>query len=577
MINSITIKAVFRLDSRMMLYQIRRLLRNILARKFPTTYGKFVRSYSIDLPKIKLSENRPEAETSLVKFVSTFYSKEYESHIDQITSGRIEFFEQPVDFGSPANIDWHHKVSAETDFHLWRMKLGHMGFVCPMLISENSEHHTAVSKIIESYKNNSSFGIKHCFSSYWFPYSVSHRVLAILSGLVVARSKHSLPLQLIDTLTDFLRFNIAFLLLNIEHELKNNHVERNLAAICLYFTHAEAVPSKIARMVDKEVYKIVSSTVLNDGLLAERSAMYQGLTVMALNVFSNTPFLSKKTLEFVNSKRVLAERAWAFMTHPDSEIALFNDSWIGEVPPPATVIKIPRFNNLDVLKDSGYARLQNETFFVLFDAGAIGPNWNPGHGHADFLSVEMDVFGRRFIVDPGTYQYSTGVRRMFERSSASHNGPTWAGAEPIEYYGCFKVGKLREAKFIKVIDNSDCYQITGTLEVEHGTIYRSISLTHEALEFRDEWTGQGNTRTVRLIIQGEWHLESFINNTAIFENSGIKCQISVLIGNIENVQKGEWSRYYLHSENSIHLIMNCGRDEVGSNVLKWIVKATQPA
>ena len=43
-------------------------------------------------------------------------------------------------FGSIQAIDWHHTIHGEKDFHLWRMKLAHLGFICPMLINGTAAH-----------------------------------------------------------------------------------------------------------------------------------------------------------------------------------------------------------------------------------------------------------------------------------------------------------------------------------------------------------------------------------------------------------------------------------------------------
>ena len=59
---------------------------------------------------------------------------------------------------------------------------------------------------------------------------------------------------------------------------------------------------------------------------------------------------------------------------------------------------------------------------LVIDAGPVGYRTAATHGHADALSFTLSVGGREFLVDPGTYSYSTqpAWRRYF-RGTAAHN------------------------------------------------------------------------------------------------------------------------------------------------------------
>ena len=560
-----TLRAAVRLSPRQFRYHLKRAMRNKIARRFPSAYASHIERRARSLP-VLASTAPAAAAIDMAKSIAPFYHDEYVASIDDAADGRFSFFGQTADFRSPETIDWHFTVAAESDFHLWRMKLGHMGFVCPMLISGGKRHHDAVSAMLASYRRSANFSTPGCFTSYWFPYSVSHRILAILSGYVLSYS--SLDEQLRADIESFLTWNAGFVVANIEHELKNNHVERNLAALCLYYTCAESVPTGVASRLDREVKRIIDACVLADGFISERSAMYQGLTVMALDVFAKTPFLAEATREFATAMHKKALQAWATMTHPDGEIALFNDSWFGEVPPVSHIVTDDTLTPVSLLPEAGYVRLESDGVFVLMDAGPIGPRWNPGHGHADFLAVEADVAGRRFIVDPGTFQYSTGSRRTFERSAGSHNGPHRRGLEPVEYMGCFRVGRVSEARLGAAESNENA---TGHLSLPDGSeVSRMVSVAPGIVRFTDTWSDASDAQ-VSITVAGEWVPVSRSKSVVEFRLGDTYAAIAVVEGGISSVETGEWAHHYLESDPATVLVLEPLSEHVGAQLV-WEIR-----
>lgn len=539
MTDLITLKALVRLSPRMALYHAKRIFRNKLSAKFPSAYASHINNMMARVPTLGTDVGH----LTMAKEVAWFYDQAYADKAVDAAKGRFNFLSQEVDFGSASAVNWHHKVSAEQDFHLWRQKLNHMGFICPMLIRGDEEQLGAVVDFILGFRQQASFGHAECFSSAWFPYSASHRILAIMSGYLIARETRDLPENLQTLIEAFLQWNAAFVLANIEHELKNNHVERNLAALCFYYTHAKNVPAGIAQRLDRVVAELVRDTLLPDGLSAERSAMYQGMTVMSLQVFANTPFLTAKTLALVTHRLHHAKRAWFFMTHPDGEIALFNDSWFGEIPSPTELLAKEDFERCEVLRDAGYGRFQQGDIFALFDAGPIGPSWNPGHGHADFLSLELDVAGIRFIVDPGTYQYSTGPRRIYDRAAESHNGPSIKGQEPVTYKGAFRVGTLASARLL--CENISQDTLAGELIDKRDLLRRKVTLSEEVIYVQDTWATEKPAAYVRILVPHFWQIVEHDVRTVLFAHAGIQTALVVTCGEVSSVTDGQWSCRYL--------------------------------
>ncbi|MFI5006787.1 MAG: alginate lyase family protein [Solirubrobacterales bacterium] len=75
---------------------------------------------------------------------------------------------------------------------------------------------------------------------------------------------------------------------------------------------------------------------------------------------------------------------------------------------------------------------------LIFDAGPLGCPTSSGHGHADLLSIQLSAFGQPFLVDPGTYTYTTdpALRDHF-RSSLAHNTVTLDGKSQARPAGPF--------------------------------------------------------------------------------------------------------------------------------------------
>nr|WP_242479125.1 heparinase II/III-family protein [Lamprobacter modestohalophilus] len=103
------------------------------------------------------------------------------------------------------------------------------------------------------------------------------------------------------------------------------------------------------------------------------------------------------------------------------------------------------------LRNSGYIRLQAGPAVALLDVAPIGPDYLPGHAHADTLSFELSLFSQRLIVNGGTSRYGTGPERLAERGTAAHSTVQIDGADSSEVWGGFRVA--RRARPFDVVVN----------------------------------------------------------------------------------------------------------------------------
>ncbi|MBA3804843.1 MAG: heparinase II/III-family protein, partial [Acidobacteria bacterium] len=81
-------------------------------------------------------------------------------------------------------------------------------------------------------------------------------------------------------------------------------------------------------------------------------------------------------------------------------------------------------------KDAGTYVMREGDLYLLFNASGNGLDGRGSHGHNDALSLEVSACGRSFIVDPGTYVYTSDLHeRQLFRSTAYHSTVEVDGAE----------------------------------------------------------------------------------------------------------------------------------------------------
>lgn len=192
------------------------------------------------------------------------------------------------------------------------------------------------------------------------------------------------------------------------------------------------------------------------------------------------------------------------MIHPDGEVSFFNDSAIGIAASPAQIFQfaselgltptVPK-QVLTTLPVSGYSRLQLAEHTLLMDHAAVGPDYLPGHAHADTLSVEWSIGSQRVLVNSGTSIYGVSPERLRQRQTAAHNTVVVDDQDSSEVWSGFRVARRAYAKLLgvsqtpqlgEVLASHDGYQrLKG-----HVTHTRQVQLTAIELRIDDELSGR---------------------------------------------------------------------------------------
>lgn len=130
---------------------------------------------------------------------------------------------------------------------------------------------------------------------------------------------------------------------------------------------------------------------------------------------------------------------------------------------------------------SGYYKLYDGNSALLFDAGKVGVDYQPAHGHCDCLSFELSLDGTPLFVNEGTYEYQGDLRKHF-RKTCAHNTVEINGHEQSQCWGGFRVGKRISKVFGKAGDGSVEGGYRNYLGEEH---LRRITMKDGIMEVKD--------------------------------------------------------------------------------------------
>jgi hypothetical protein len=142
------------------------------------------------------------------------------------------------------------------------------------------------------------------------------------------------------------------------------------------------------------------------------------------------------------------------------------------------------------------------------DVGPPCPPDLPAHAHADCLSFELAVDGKRTIVDSGTSTYAPGERRAHERSTRAHNTVEVDCANQSEVWGAFRVARRARPTLHRAVDDGGAIEVTASHDgyrrlPGHPVHTRTWTVTPDRVEILDVVDGAGNHRVAsRLHLAG---------------------------------------------------------------------------
>jgi uncharacterized heparinase superfamily protein len=289
----------------------------------------------------------------------------------------------------------------------------------------------------------------------WEPYPTSLRIVNWIKWVL---SGNTLP----DVAIASLAAQTRWLTQRMEWHLLGNHLFANAKALVfagLFFqgVEADAWLAQGLQVLETEM----AEQILPDGGQFELSPMYQALAIEdMLDLVNIARAHGRQDLASAWLPRIPAMLKWlSTMSHPDGRISFFNDAAFGIAPSNAELLDYGQRMGIEndksvvplcYLRDSGYLRMSSGPFVLIADFARIGPDYLPGHAHADTLSFELSVAGQRVFVNSGTSEYGTGAERRRQRGTAAHNTVVVDNENSSEVWAGFRVGRRARPSNVKL-------------------------------------------------------------------------------------------------------------------------------
>ncbi|MFV0276916.1 MAG: heparinase II/III family protein, partial [Parahaliea sp.] len=366
----------------------------------------------------------------------------------------------------------------------------------------------------------------------------------------------------------------------IEPPLQGNHLLANAKALVFagsFFTGELASNwlntglLLLRRQLDEQI--------LPDGAHFELSPMYHGIILMDVldllqlgrcyrepGLREMMPTLQARAAPMVGWLRGLL--------HPDGEIPFFNDAALGIAPSPSAIFDYARELGVSVgvlhdavryFEASGYQSIRAHDQVALLDVAAIGPDYLPGHAHADTLSFEWSLFGQRVLVNSGTGEYGLGAGRLRQRSTAAHNTVVVNGENSSEVWSGFRVARRARPFAVAVRTQGDTVMAWASHDGYHRlrpkvTHSRQWRVSPGLLQVSDHLNGRFVDAQARFHLHPRVLVEASAGGCTLRLPSGQRATVEVAGGTLQPEQSTWYPEFGLSQANSCLVATFSGPD-----------------
>lgn len=324
---------------------------------------------------------------------------------------------------------------------LWRYNLHYFEY----LLKPNTSGETLIQQI--QIINNWIVLNPYGKGTAWEPYPTSLRIINWIKW-------HSITNQLPEAAKANLWNQVIWLSARPEYHLLGNHLFINAKAMLFasaFFQLGEE--SKIYRKAISILEKELEEQFLDDGAHFELSPMYHSLAMEdLLDLISISRLLPPSFPQSILKSKFNKGMIWlSVMSYENEELSHFNDS-ANKIAPKFSELKnfASRLGisltqsikeELTYYKNSGFVVYKDSKSHMIADIGNIGPDYLPGHAHADSLSFELSLRGDRIIVNSGTSIYGNSKERLRQRGTSAHSTVEIEQENSSEIWSGFRVAR----------------------------------------------------------------------------------------------------------------------------------------
>jgi uncharacterized heparinase superfamily protein len=402
---------------------------------------------------------------------------------------------------------------------LWRYNLHYFDF----LNQQNPLDKNIAKSLIHQWIKENPLGSK-CG---WDPYPTSLRIINWVKWLTKYQENDSIIVGSLWT-------QLLWLSQRPEYHLLGNHLFINAKAMIIgsqFFTgqHAEQMYKKGVAIVEQEL----DEQFLPDGAQFELSPMYHALAMEDLlevyNVLNPAGYTSLKEQIKVKIQKGLQ---WlSAMTYNNGEYTHFNDTAQGIAPSLDQLKNLAGASNISVdlnlhalnyFKDAGYVVYAANVMKLIADVAKVGPDYLPGHAHADTLSFELAFGLNRVVVNHGVTCYGTSEQRQFERGTSAHSTVTINNENSSKVWSGFRVARRAYPFNVSVVDENGNVKIDASHNGYHRlkgspTHTRSWLINEDAVTVIDQIQGEYQSAVVKYLLHPEVKVVEQQDKLVIFE------------------------------------------------------------
>lgn len=399
---------------------------------------------------------------------------------------RFTFLNHTREFGG--RIDW----VCSNESRLWRYNLHYGDYILALaLVFRHDDDPDAIAdlrRIVDDWIvcNPVGLGIG------WHAYPTSLRMVNWLYALHLCGNTVRQEVEFYKRMLHSLYSQAAFLLKHLEFDSLGNHLVKNAKALTLAgLCFSGSAPAQWLAAGEKILWDQLEEQILPDGGHYERSPMYH--TILLSDYLEVLNSLRDNNLSVPMQVPEILKRMthWLeMMLHPDGDIPLLQDSVFAISRKPGDVLRAAHHLLFRPLKrrlpavggtlsalvggcdhedheytipsvdeplagvyhfsDSGYVVFQGQAAGdrMILDAGAIGPDHIPAHGHSGLFSFELSVNGQRVFVDSGVGTYVANFWRDYYRSTRAHNTVEVNNVNQSDVWSAFRAGRRARTEFV---------------------------------------------------------------------------------------------------------------------------------